>query len=134
MRYIINEKYRHSVDELSHIIKTMILGFVLGAGFSVILFTTIHPLNSTKPFILYMVYFGLIFCGVPYAWLMLPDIYIGILGPINWILFFVKLFIAMVAGLVITPICLIARIVQIVFYGIRLRRPKSFRLENNYTA
>ena len=110
--------------ERDRIIRTMIVGFCVGVVSMFCLGAIVEPENALQNGAL-AIFAGFVLCGMPYVWLMLPKLY-NIFNPATWVLFVLKFLIAAMGGFVITPICLVVRIVQSIVYHSKMKRYSNF--------
>ena len=110
----INGKYMIALTERNTIIKTMIVGFVLGIVVCISFFFITKP-EKLLDCVTMALLFGVALSGMPYVWTKLPKLY-NIFSPVCWFLFIVKLAVAGYVGMVYTPIMLIVKSVQTIMY------------------
>lgn len=109
-------RYERIKMDRNHILVTMLIGFIIGICFGLITIFMMNGAASDKialnASIVFM--YGVAFTGVPYVWTKLPAI--GGFGLAAIVLFFIKLIIAGMLGMFITPIMLIVKTIQSMIY------------------
>lgn len=116
----IRNRYMYATFERDRIIKTMIVGFLLGAILMFSMAAVVKSGDVLQDWSMF-VFAGLMFCGAPYVWLKLPKLY-NVFNPVTWVLLIVKAMISTIIGFVVTPICLIFRIIQSIVYHYKMKR------------
>lgn len=126
----ISAKYATTLLDRNTIIKTMIIGCIVGVLLGIGCVFVMHRSSdiSFSSTILIVLVFGWVFAGMPYAWSVLPgEFRLGILAIFLMIL---KFGVACILGLVLTPIMLIVKTILVNIYKKQVDKDMQLNPQN----
>lgn len=103
------DSYLVTREELKSVFISMIIGFVIGVGVAVLMFSGDEKTDLTTR-IEIMVIIGLLVSGTPYVWRHFPYIALG------WLALLLKVVVSVFVGWFVTPLVLFLKFIQMKLY------------------